>query len=85
MNNPLQFYNSQIALFQSKIDALKSKLLVLSLSRVVIYLAGVMGIYYFFHNIPVAVIIAIIAIGLFLFFVSKHTDAKSQRDLFKAL
>jgi len=85
MNNPLQFYNSQITSFQNKIGALKSKLLVLSLSRVVIYLAGVMGIYIYFHNIPVAVVIAIVAVGLFLFFVSKHTDAKAKRDLFKAL
>ena len=85
MNNPLQFYNAQIALFQSKIAALKKKLLILSLSRVAIYLAGVVGIYLYFHNIPVAVVIAIVAIGLFLFLVSKHTDAKSQRNLFKAL
>ncbi|TJY38032.1 MutS-related protein [Pontimicrobium aquaticum] len=85
MNNPLQFYNAQISLFQSKIAALKKKLLVLSLSRVVIYLAGVMGVYIYFHNIPVAVSIAIVAIGLFLYFVSKHTDAKAQRNLFRAL
>jgi len=85
MNYPLQFYNAQIALFQSKIAAFKKKLLMLSLSRVVIYLAGVMGIYIYFHNIPVAVSIAIVAISLFLYFVSKHTDAKAQRDLFKAL
>lgn len=85
MNNPLQFYNSQIVLFQDKIAALKKKLLMLSLSRVVIYLAGVMGIYIYFHNIPVAVSIAIAAISLFLYFVSKHTDAKAQRDLFRAL
>ena len=85
MNNSTQFYSSQIALFQNKIDALKKKLLVLSLSRVIIYLAGVMGVYIFFHDIAIAVAIAIVAIGLFLFFVSKHTDAKAQRDLFIAL
>lgn len=85
MNNPLQFYNAQIALLQNKIATVKKKLLVLSLSRVVIYLAGVMGIYIYFHNISVAVSIAVVAIGLFLFFVSKHTDAKAQRDLHNAL
>lgn len=85
MSNPLQFYNSQIVLFQDQIAALKKKLLALSLTRIAVYLAGVMGVYIFFHNITIAVSIAIIAIGLFLFFVSKHSNAKAQRDLLKAL
>jgi len=85
MNNPIQFYKSQIELYQNKLAAIKKKLLFFSLARIVVYLAGVMGIYIYFHQIETTVIIAIVSVAAFLFLISKHTDAKKQRDLFKAL
>jgi len=85
MNNPIQFYKSQIEVYQNKLVKFKSKLLLFSLARIVVYLAGVMGIYIYFHNIEITVIIAIVATAIFLILLSKHTDAKKQRDLIKAL
>lgn len=85
MNTPLQFYKSQIAIYQNKIDVIKQKLLFFSLGRIAVYVTGVMGIYVYFHQIEITVIVAISSTALFLFLVSKHTDAKKQRDLFKAL
>ena len=85
MNNPIKFYKSQIELYQNKLASFKAKLLFYSLARIVVYLAGVMGIYSYFHEIQITVIIAIVATAIFLFLLSKHTDAKKQRDLVKAL
>ena len=85
MHNPTQFYNSQIELYQNKLNSFKSTLLFYSLARIAVYLAGVMGIYIFFHDWQIAVVIAITATALFLFLLSRHTDAKKQRDLVKAL
>ena len=85
MNYPIQFYKTQIELYQNKLVKFKSKLLLFSLARIVVYLAGVMGIYIYFHNIEITVIIAIVATAIFLILLSKHTDAKKQRDLIKAL
>lgn len=85
MDQPIQFYKSQIEKYQSKLVAIKKKLLLFSLARIVVYLAGVMGIYIYIHNIEVTAIIATLAIIVFLFLVSKHSDAKKQRDLLKTL
>jgi ABC-type multidrug transport system fused ATPase/permease subunit len=85
MHNPTQFYTSQIELYQNRLDSFKSTLLFFSLARIAVYLFGVMGIYIYFHNWQIAVIIAIVATILFLFLLSRHTDAKKQRDLIKAL
>lgn len=85
MNNPIQFYKSQIKFYQTQLDAFKSKLLVFSLARIIVYLVGVMGIYIYFHEISIAVVIAIVATATFLFLLSKHNDSKKQRDLVKTL
>ncbi|PTM10735.1 MAG: DNA mismatch repair protein MutS [Bacteroidetes bacterium] len=85
MNQPIQFYKSQIKLCQEKLDVIKKKLLLFSLARIVVYLAGVMGIYIYFNQIEITVAIAIVSIATFLFLVSKFTDLKKQRDLLKTL
>ena len=85
MNQTIQFYKSQIELYQTKLNAFKSKLLFFSLARIVVYLAGIMGIYIYFHEIEILVVIAIVTTTLFLVLVSKHTDAKKQCNLVKAL
>jgi hypothetical protein len=85
MNSPIQFYKSQIELYQSKLVAIKKKLLLFSLARIAVYLAGVMGIYIFFHQIEITVAIGIVSTAAFLLLVSKYTDLKKQRDLLKAL
>lgn len=85
MNKPIQFYNSQIDIYQSNLVAIKKKLLLFSLARIFVYLAGVMGIYTFFHQIEITVGITVLSIAIFLLLVSKHSDTKKQRDLCKAL
>jgi len=85
MNNPIKFYKSQIEIYKDRLNSVKKKLLLLSLARIVVYLAGVMGVYIYFHKIETTVIIAILAIALFLYLVSKHTDTKKQRNLLTAL
>ena len=85
MGNPIQFYKSRIAHYQNLLKASKRTLLIFSIARIVIYLAGVMGIYVFFHEIAITLTIALVATVIFLILVSKHTDVKAQRNLYKTL
>lgn len=85
MSNPIQFYKSQIERYESKLEVFKSKLLFFSIARILVYLVGVIGIYQYFHNIEIAVAIAIVSITVFLVLLSKHTNTKKRRDLVKAI
>ncbi|MCO4821413.1 MAG: DNA mismatch repair protein MutS [Flavobacteriaceae bacterium] len=85
MRQPIQFYKSQIEIYQGKLNAFKSKLLCFSLTRIAVYLLGVFGIYYYFLELEVAIAIAVVSISVFLILLSKHTDAKKQRDLVRAI
>ena len=85
MHQPIQFYKSQIEIYQGKLNAFKSKLLCFSLTRIAVYLLGVFGIYYYFLELEIAITIAVVSISVFLILLSRHTDAKKQRDLVKAI
>ena len=85
MNNPTQFYKSQIEEHQIKLDSFKLKLTLYSLSRVLVYLAGVMGIYIYFLQWQIIIAITVVSVTVFLILVSKHSNLKSKRNLFKAL
>ncbi len=85
MNNPIDFYKSQLAKHRETLDSFKLKLTLFSLARIAVYLAGVMGIYIYFTNWPVVISIFVIGMTLFLILVTKHTNLKAKHDLFKAL
>ena len=85
MNNPSQFYTSQIEEHQIKLDSFKLKLTLYSLSRVLVYLAGVMGVYKYFLEWQIVIAITVVCVTLFLILVSKHSNLKAKRDLFKNL
>jgi len=85
MQNPLEFYKSEKQFFEKQLSSIKKKLATYSTIRLIVFLATVFGIYFFFKNTNVVIGIAITGIVLFLYLVVKHTDFQHKRDLTKAL
>jgi len=85
MQNPLQFYKSEKLFFEKDLSSLKKKLATSSTIRLIIFLASVFGIYFFFQNTNIVIGITITGIILFLYLIVKHTNLQLKRDLTKAL
>jgi len=85
MNSPIQYYQAQQEKHQKEFDSFKLKLRVLSWLRLLVYVGGVYGIYLYFHEWQIAVIIAIVGVAVFLYLMSRYTDVSSQRNLSKSL
>lgn len=85
MNNPTEFYNSQINKYQKHLESASGKLSISSLLRLFIFLAIVLVIYFFFGNITVLVPALLVGIGIFVYLVSKHSDLRYERDKYREL
>ena len=85
MEQLLSFYNDQIAIHQEQHSAVKKKLLVSSLLRLLVFSLAAFGIYATFGNVKLVLGIAIIAIAIFLFLISKHTDLRYKKDKLEAI
>ncbi|WP_411766299.1 MutS-related protein [Winogradskyella sp. A3E31] len=85
MDNSENFYKKQLSEHTSKVSQLKKRLLALSTIRLIIFSTTIFGIYLSYSYWQVAVVIAIIGIGLFLYVLSIYTDCKIERDLNKRL
>lgn len=85
MQNPSEFYKSQLETYQSKSKELFKTLSLFSLLRLGIFLATIAGVYFFFNQWQVATTIGILGLGLFLFLLSRYTDLKAERARYKRL
>src|SRR5690606_25705788 len=83
--NPTEFYNKQLIKHQSDIKSLQKKLLTLSTLRLIVFVLTVLGIYVAYPDFKIMIGIFLVSVMLFVFLLSKYTDAKHQRDLSKAL
>jgi hypothetical protein len=84
-DSPQQFYKSQIKAHQETLDSFKSKLLLYSIARIIVYLAGVMGVYIYFNQFHIMIPIALIAVVGFFVLLTRHTNLKAKRNLYKVL
>lgn len=84
-DSPQQFYKSQIKAHQETLDSFKSKLLLYSIARIIVYLAGVMGVYIYFQQFHIMIPIALIAIIVFFVLLTRHTNLKAKRNLYRGL
>jgi hypothetical protein len=82
---PQQFYTSQIKAHQTTIDSFKSRLALYSIARIIVYLAGVMGIYIYFKEFHIVIPIALVAVITFFILLTRHTNLKAKRNLYKTL
>ncbi len=82
---PRDFYTTQLEIHKKELSSLHKKLRGLGALRLFLFLATVLGIYFFFDSGKIAAIIAIIGIVVFLYLVVKYTAAAYERNKCKAL
>ncbi|MGC6431781.1 MAG: MutS-related protein [Jejuia sp.] len=84
-NNPQKYYKNQKKKYKAEVKRLKKQLITYSTLRLLTFFIGVIGVYYFYQNWQIAVLIALFGIGVFLFLLSKYTDIKHQKNFYQAL
>lgn len=85
MTDPVQFYEAEKAKHQTNLAALKKKLNISSSIRLILFIAIVVGIYFFWSNLQIAISIVVLGIIGFLILVSRHSNLQYQRDFAAAL
>lgn len=85
MNQPEQFYHSQIEKYQYHLKIASRKLAFSSLLRLVVFLAIAFSVYYFWGNLQLLIPVALAGIVIFVLLISRHTDLKYERDKFREL
>lgn len=85
MNDPHNFYKSQISKYETELRKASRKLAFSSLLRLLVFLAMVFLVYFFFGNYSAIIATLVIGIIIFVFLVSRHSDLKYERDKFREL
>lgn len=85
MNDPRNFYRSQIEKYSTHLNLASRKLAFSSLFRLLVFLAMAFSIYYFFGNRSAITASLVIGMAIFVFLVSRHSDLKYERDKFREL
>jgi hypothetical protein len=85
MKNPTTFYTQQSQKHQLEANDLKKKLFGLSTLRLIVFMVTAIAVYYTFSSWQIALMIAIIGVGIFLYLLSKYSDLKYKHDVSKAL
>lgn len=85
MNTPLGYYEQELEKYKQESAKLYKTLAALSTFRLLTFLGTGFSVYLTFNSWQVAVVVAILGIGLFLFLLSKYTNIKGQRTIVKAL
>ena len=85
MNTLRSFYNDKISLYESQLAIVKKQLFVSSMVRLGVFCAAIFAMYFFFGSFKLVLAIVIVAIGLFLMLVSRHSDLQYKRDKILAL
>lgn len=80
-----EFYTNEKQHQEEHLQQANNQLNISSVVRLIVFLAAIFGIYYFFSTWRIAVLIALVAFILFLFLVSRHTDIQHKRDKIKEL
>ena len=81
MQNPVSFYNSQIKNHTELVKSLYKTMSLLSILRLVVFLATVYGIYATFDNWQLALGTGVAGAAIFLFLLSRYTSLKYDRAL----
>tara|TARA_R110002167_G_scaffold25714_22_gene89046 strand:- start:1536 stop:3317 length:1782 start_codon:yes stop_codon:yes gene_type:complete len=79
------YYEEQITRYGEKLVLVKQQLTTSSLERLAVFFLGCFGIFLAFGNVKWVLAILILAIALFLYLVSRHSDLQYKRDKLLAL
>ncbi|PIB38717.1 MutS-related protein [Maribacter sp. 4G9] len=85
MRDPLSFYQEEIKSYQGQLEMVKKKLLASSTVRLVVFMLAVVGVYFLYGNTRMVLVVMVVAIAIFLYLVSRHTDLQYKRDKLKKL
>jgi DNA mismatch repair ATPase MutS len=85
MQDPILFYKEQISTYNRQLSLVKKRLYASSMLRLTVFCLTALGIYLAFGNTKLVLCIAFMAIVLFVFLVSRHSDLQYKRDKIKAL
>ncbi len=83
--DPQSYYKVHLEKYQHKVKAYKKQIALLSVLRVFVFLATVSLIYVFYIQWQLALLIGGVGTAVFVFLLSRYTDIKQQRALYKAL
>lgn len=85
MQDPNTFYKEELEQHQFAAKRLFKKLTSLSLARLVVFVATVVGVYFTFNNLKIALAILFFGVMVFLYLLLKYTNIKYLHQLKKAL
>ena len=83
--NHLKYYHNHLEKYQTEAKNLYKKMTGLSTLRLFIFLVTGFGIYFFFSQWQIAVLIGVFGVVIFIYLLSKYTDIKKRREFNKAL
>ena len=85
IHKPTTYYQEQLKIHEVAVKKLNKSLFKYSMLRLVVFMVAVIAIYLTFQTWQLAIGIAVFGILAFVYFLSKYTDIKYQRNLHKAL
>jgi hypothetical protein len=85
MQDSVSFYQDQIQKYSGELSRIKKRLFASSMIRLTVFCSAGLGIYLVFGNFKWVLAILLLAIVLFLYLVSKHSDLQYERDRLQAL
>ncbi|MEM1003340.1 MAG: DNA mismatch repair protein MutS, partial [Bacteroidota bacterium] len=85
MQEPESFYPEQLDKFNSQVEQLRLKSTRLSILRVLVFIATVSLIYFFFSNTFILSASIFVGLILFLWLLSIHTDLRTKKQLVQRL
>jgi len=85
MQDPTSFYTDEIKKYEAELSRIKKLLFASSMIRLVVFCVAGLGIYLVFGNTKWMLAILVLAVVIFLFLVSRHSDLQYKRDKLKAL
>lgn len=85
MQQPAEFYNSQIEKYQTHLNTASRKLGFSSLLRFFVFFAIVFAVYAFWGDWTAVVTSLLVGIAIFILLVSRHSDLRYERDKYREL
>lgn len=85
MQDLTSFYTNEIKKYGAELSRIKKLLFASSMIRLAVFCAAGLGVYLIFGDTKWVLAIILLAIVLFLFLVSRHSDLQYKRDRLKAL
>tara|TARA_R110000868_G_scaffold9349_7_gene46802 strand:+ start:11004 stop:12776 length:1773 start_codon:yes stop_codon:yes gene_type:complete len=79
------FYSGKITTYQKQLSRIKEQLFVSSMARLAIFIFAAVGVYLFHDRMNLTIAMIVVALALFLFLVSRHTNLQYKRAKLLAL